>query len=362
MSKGSTSTPQKKLAAILAVDVAGYSAFAERDQTAAAAYVTALWREAGEIAEAHGGRIFNTAGDGAMLEFVTASDALMAAIALFESARDPPLRQGLHLGEVLISANGDLLGHGVNVAARLQAAADPGAILVSQIVRDTVQGALADRLNERGRIKLPKMRSTIGVFSVLPPEKLQGAAADAQSPTLAVLPFDNLSRDQDTRFFSDGVSEEILYTVSRVKGLKVIGSTSSFAFRGREKKNAARALHATHILDGSVRRSGERVRISAQLIEAEGGAIVWSERYDRALDDVFALQEDIACEVAAALTLALSAARTARQQRITASVFDAYLRAREHLRSGAPLRVAEAERMLSDIVREAPEFARGWSA
>jgi adenylate cyclase len=350
----------RKLAAIVCIDIAGYSALAEASQERAANCVARLRERASEVSAAHAGRIFSTAGDGAMLEFTTASDAVAAAIALCETERDPPLRLGVHMGEVMIAENGDLLGHGVNIAARLQAEATNGTILVSQIVRDTVHAALAERLSARGRVKLAKMRETMSVFGWSPAD---AAPLDARAaPVLAVLPFDNLSRDTDTRFFSDGVSEEILYSVSRVAGLKVIGSTSSFAFRGRDKQRAAKVLSATHVLDGSVRRSGERVRIAAQLSEAATGVVVWSERYDRELADAFALQEEIAGEVAGALTLALSGARRARPTKMTAALFDAYLRAREDLKSGAISRTTDAVAALESIVAEIDNFARGWSA
>ncbi len=350
----------RKLAAIVSADLTGYSALAERDQELAAEAVARLRDRADAVCGEHGGRIFSTAGDGIMLEFPTATDALSAAIALCESERNPPMRFGVHVGEVVVTSSGDLLGHGVNVAARLQASASIGGILVSEVVRDSVLGALADRLASRGRVRLAKMRETLNVFSFdLDAQPMKPHAAP--EPVLAVLPFDSLSRDRDTSFFSDGVSEEILYAVSRLRGLKVIGSTSSFAFRGRDKPRAAKALSATHILDGSVRRTGERIRISAQLTNGETGLVLWSERYDRDLADAVSLQEEIAVEVAAALTLALTEARRAPSPKLSPALFDAYLRAREHLKSGVPSRVAESATTLDEIVRDAPSFARAWS-
>ena len=358
---GQDADPRRKLAAIVSIDVAGYSALTERDPAAAAAHVARLRAEGERIAAIHGGRIFSTAGDGAMLEFASASHALQAAITLCDGAQDVFLRFGVHLGEVTIVENGDLLGHGVNVAARLQGAAEPGAILISQIVRDTADSELAERFQSRGRIKLDKMRETLSVFAYAGAQA-RAPSASARAPLLAVLAFDNISRDRATRFFSDGVSEEILYTVSRVRGLRVIGASSSFSFRGRAKVNAAKALAATHVLDGSVRREGDRVRIAAHLTDADTNVVLWSERYDRDLSDTFALQEEIGAEVAAALTLVLGAARAARARKVSAAVFDAYLRAREHLRAGAPTRVKAAAEALAGIVHEAPDFARGWAA
>ncbi|MES1157078.1 MAG: hypothetical protein ABUL73_04775 [Alphaproteobacteria bacterium] len=350
---------KRKLAAIVCMDICGYSALAESDQDLAATHVARIRDRLSSVANTHAGRIFSTAGDGAMMEFGNASDALNAAITLCEAERDPPLRLGVHMDEVVVAENGDLLGHGVNVAARLQSQAENGGVLVSQVVHDSVSSSLARRLYARGQIKLAKMRAKLRVYAWSPPGAQKRAKAD--TPVLAVLPFDNRSGDADTQFFSDGVSEEILYSVSRMPGLQVIGSTSSFAFRGRDKPKAAKALGATHVLDGSVRRDGAHVRITAQLNEAEHGTLLWSERYDRELDNAFALQEEIAREAAKALELALGEAKRARTQDLTAGLFDEYLRAREHLKSGATQRVAEAAHTFESIVRRAPDFARAWT-
>lgn len=353
----------RRLAAIVSVDIAGYSALAERDAAQALAHVSELRRRAQEAALRHGGRIFNTAGDGVMLEFATATDALAAALALCESEREAGLRFGVHVGEVTPAENGDLLGHGVNVAARLQAEATPGAILVSQIVRDTAAAELAARLTARGRIKLAKMRETVRVFA-LEPAGAEAAArsAAASEPVLAVLAFASSARDRASRAFSDGVSEEILYAVSRLPGLKVLGATSSFAFRGREKAKAARALAATHVLDGSVRRIEARIRIAAQLSEAESGVVLWAERYDCDVADALALQEDIAAQVAAALAITLGEAKRARAPKLTAALSEAYFAAREDLKSGVAARVERAAAALERTVREAPDFARAWAS
>lgn len=353
-----TASPQtRKLAAILSCDIAGYSALSERDQARAIACVAAMRHHAEAIAAARGGRIFSTAGDGAMLEFSVASDALNAAIALSESITDPPIRCGVHLGEVSITEGGDLLGHDVNIAARLQQEAPPGGVMVSQTVRDTLDDDLARRLTPRGKIKLAKMRETMSVFAY---GALKAAAAVSQ-PVLAVLAFDAPARDRRSRALSDGVSEEIHYAVSRAPGLRVIGSTSSFAFRGRNKTKAAQSLGATHILDGAVRRVEDNLRISAQLIEADSGVVLWSERYDSALGDALALQDEIAAEAAKTLALALREAGRARAPKLTAALVETYLQAREHLRAGAPVQIAMAATKLERVVDEAPDFARAWA-
>lgn len=348
----------RRLAAIVSADIAGYSALSERDAASALAQVAHLRERARMACEEHGGRVFNTAGDGVMLEFASASDALAAAIDIGQSS-EAPVRLGVHLGEVSTADGDDLLGHGVNVAARLQAEAAAGGIVVSQIVRDTAAPHLADRLSPRGKIRLAKMRETMSVFALELGADPQQAAA---SPVLAVLAFESTTRDRATRALCDGVSEEILYAVSRMPGLKVIGSTSSFAFRGRDKAKAGKALNATHVLDGSVRRTEDRVRIATQLADVETGVVIWSERYDRDLAETFDLQEEIAGEVAKALVVALSEARRRRAPKLTAALSDAYFEARELMRTGAIGAIHEAAAMLERIVAEAPDFARAWAA
>jgi adenylate cyclase len=347
----------RRLAAIVSADIAGYSALSERDAASAIAQVARLRERARTASAEHGGRIFNTAGDGVMLEFASASDALAAAIKISEGG-EAPVRLGVHLGEVTAAENDDLLGHGVNVAARLQAEAAAGGIIVSQIVRDTAAPDLAERFTPRGKIKLAKMRETMSVFAL----ELGAAQQRATSPVLAVLAFDSATRDRATRALCDGVSEEILYTISRMPGLKVIGSTSSFAFRGRDKAKAGKALNATHVLDGSVRRTEDRVRVAAHLAEVESGVVIWSERYDRDLADAFDLQEEIAGEVAKALVVALSEARRRRAPKLTAALSDAYFEARELIRTGAIGSIHQAATALERIVRDAPDFARAWAA
>jgi adenylate cyclase len=351
----------RRLAAIVSGDIAGYSALSERDAAQAIAHVAALREHARAACARHGGRIFNTAGDGVMLEFASASDALGAAIELAEASAETPLRLGVHLGEVTPTENGDLLGHGVNIAARLQSEATTGGIIVSEIVRDSAAAELAQRFEARGRIRLSKMREAVRVYAFTGALVTKSHPA-AVNPVLAVLAFDTPSREHSTRAFSDGLSEEILYEVSRLPGIKVLGATSSFAFRGRDKPKAAKALNATHVLDGSVRRTEDRVRIAAHLAEAETGIVLWSDRFDRPLEDAFQLQDEIATEVAKALAVALGEARRARAPKLTAALSDSYFEARELMRTGAVVCIQTAAAALERIVREAPDFARAWAA
>jgi TolB-like protein/tetratricopeptide (TPR) repeat protein len=348
----------RKLAAIVSIDIAGYSALAERDASGALEEVTRLRGRAEGACTRFGGRIFNTAGDGLMLEFATASDALYATLALLEL--EPRIRVGVHIGEVAQAADGDLLGHDVNVAARLQAEAGIGAALISKVVRDSAAPELASQFAARGKVKLAKMRDVISVFAFSP-----AAAPPKRSdvtPVLAVLAFDSATRDHASRRLAEGVSEEILFAVSRIPGVKVIGSTSSFAFRGREKARAGKALNASHVLDGIVRRNDETLRINVTLTEAESGIVLWSERYQPKLAEALSVEEDIAEAVAKALEVTFGEAKRARAPKLTAALSDAYFEAREMLRSGGTLCIQTAAAGLDRIVLDAPDFGRAWAA
>jgi adenylate cyclase len=346
----------RKLATILAADVAGYSAHAEHDDAAAAAGIARMRVRAGAIAASGGGRIFNTAGDAVMVEFPSASAALNAAAGLLLADDLPPLRIGLHVGDVIALEDGDLLGHGVNVAARLQQAANPGEALVSGEIRRLARGDVAQRLVTRGPMRLAKMDETVETFLLVSHAEAVVPAGSADV-LLAVLPFENQSADPDMQFFSDGVSEEILNSAARISGLRVMSSTSSFTFRGAQKSHAARELGATHILDGSVRRSGTRVRVAAQLADARSGVLLWSERYDRQLDDVFALQDEIAAFAAAAISAKL--APPTPKAVVDLLAYDCFLRAREQYRNAGSLDGAVA--LLEEAVTRAPDFADAWA-
>jgi adenylate cyclase len=346
----------RKLATIVALDVAGYSARTEADEARTTAEVATLRKVIEGIATKHGGRVFNTAGDGFMLEFGSSLAAVEAAFELAETC-EPKVRVGVHLGDVAVQPNGDLLGHGVNVAARLMAQSAPGAALVSATVRQTIRGPLAERLVSRGVLKLDKMAETIEAFARGAASMPPSPATEPKSvePVLTVLPFDNLSTDPEMQFFSDGVSEEIIQRLSRGAKLKVIGRTSSFQFRGDKKGDAARVLKCSHVLDGSVRRAGARVRIAAHLVEASSHTTLWSDRYDRGLEDTFAVQDEISEAIADALHQTFTSFST---KAIDPAVYDLYLRA--SAKSFAPDEFAANIVLLEQATRRAPHFAEAW--
>jgi len=348
----------QKFATIMSIDVAGYSELTEEDQAHTAARVAALREEIEALALAEHGRVFNTAGDGFMLEFAEAGNALAMAERVCATA-PLPLRIGVHADDVFVTTNGDLLGHGVNIAARLQQQADPGTALISIAVRRAIESPITNRLLPKGLLRLDKIAETIEAFS-LPFEGSHRTHAKHKEPLLAVLPFDNYSVDPEMQFFSDGVSDEILEAVARVPGLKVIGRTSSFHFRGPKKADAAQALRATHVLDGTVHRAGDRMRVHAQLIDAHTNTMLWGEKYDCDVADAFKLQDSIAGEVAGALQQALP--RHKRPARIDRAAYDLYLRARPLVKELSEDDARRAEPMLQQAIARAPDFAQAWAA
>jgi adenylate cyclase len=350
---------QRKLAAIMSIDIVGYSAMAEIDEAEAAGMVARLRAVLDDVARKQGGRIFSTAGDGFMLEFASAAGALTAVEYLWGATERKSVRVGVHVGDVLATPSGDLLGHCVNIAARLQQLAHPGAVLVSLDVRRAVRGKLAQRLHAAGAVQLDKMSETIELFTLeaVPATRSRRRA----EPVLAVLPFDNESDEPEMDYFSDGVADEIILTLMRQSNLKVIGRTSAFQFRGDRKMEAANALKATHVLDGAVRCHGERLRVGAQMIDAGSGVVLWSERYDGAKTDAFTLEDDIAAKVAAALRHSLAQSERAAHP-IDPAAYELYLRARQIWLMLSDVEEEHAEILLERCVTLAPDFAPGWAA
>ncbi|MFT3726469.1 MAG: adenylate/guanylate cyclase domain-containing protein [Terricaulis sp.] len=348
-----------KLAAIMSIDVAGFSAMTEIDEAQAASMVARIRGVIEGAAAKHSGRIFNTAGDGFMLEFPSAAGALATADALYGSVERKGVRVGVHVGDVLPGPNGDLIGHSVNVAARLQQLAQAGAIVVSMDARRAVRGKLAQRLHPAGSVHLDKMSETIEIFT-LEPIALSQKLGRKQEPILAVLPFDNESDDAGMGYFSDGVADEIIRTLLRQSTIKVIGRTSAFQFRGARKMDAAAALKASHVLDGAVHRSGARLRVGVNLTDARSGIGLWGDKYDGEFADAFSLQDHIANNVAASLSRSLT--QSERAAPINPAAYDLYLRARQIWLMLSDVEEEDAEVLLQRCVNLAPDFADGWAA
>ncbi len=326
----------RKLATIVALDVAGYSARTEADEARTTAEVAALRRVIEGIASKHGGRVFNTAGDGFMLEFGSSLSAVEAAFELAETC-EPKVRVGVHLGDVAVQPNGDLLGHGVNVAARLMARSEPGGALVSGAVRQSIRGPVAERLVSRGSMQLDKMAEVIEAFAfgvsatstVVAYKPV--ALALPEKPSIAVMPFSDMTGAKDQDYFTEGMLVEIVTALSTFPSLFVIAHAASLSLRGDTRSHTliARELGVRYILSGSVRKSGDRVRISVELLDEDARTPIWTQRFDGTLEDVFALQDTVANAVASQIEPSIQAAEVRRATaRPTADpgAYDLYLR------------------------------------
>ncbi len=343
---------QRKLTVIMSADVVGYSALMERDESGALARLKEN-RQAlfDPRVAAHGGRVVKLMGDGSLIEFLSAVAAvdcaleIQEAVARAESGRPEPerlqYRIGINLGDVIVEGD-DIYGEGVNLAARLQALAPPGGLALSRNVSEQVAGKLAVELEDLGQHAVKNIDRPLHVFLARPKKAVLPASSGVeavQRRAVCVLPFVNMSGDREQEYFSDGISEDIITDLSKVSGLVVIARNSAFAFKGRhvDVREVARQLKVSHVLEGSVRKSGNRVRITAQLIDGAANTHVWAERYDRNLDDIFALQDEISQAIVSALEIRLipeekKAIESRRASNIEA--YDKYLRARERLNSG----------------------------
>ena len=344
----------RKLAAILAADVVGYSRLMGADE---AGTLGALKRHRETIFDpavaAHNGRIVKLIGDGTIVEFGSVVDAVNCALVVQRSdaslpdaaARQPTivLRIGINLGDVIIE-NDDIYGDGVNIAARLEPLAEPGGICVSSIVHESVGNRIDVRFQDGGDISVKNIDRPIRVWK-WHPGKMDAAAnrshaanptPNVETPSIAVLPFTNMSGDPEQEYFSDGISEDVITDLSKIAGLIVISRNSSFAYKGRsvDIRAVGRDLGVRSVLEGSIRRAGNRVRITAQLVDATNGAHLWADRYDRELTDIFAVQDDVTRRIVDALKVTLSPAEKARLAdggTPNIDAYDYYLRGRELL-------------------------------
>jgi adenylate cyclase len=326
----------RRLAAIMAADVAGYSRLVEQDEAGTLARLTMLRAEVIEplLAE-HRGRLVKLMGDGLLAEFVSVVDAVACAVAIQgRCPADFALRIGINLGDVVVEAD-DLYGDGVNVAARLEGLAEPGGIVVSGTAWDHLHGQPDLRFASLGEQQLKNIARPVRAYR-LAGGAAPAAATPAARPSIAVLPFDNLSGDPAQAYFSDGITEDLITELSRFRDLIVLARHSSFALRGQAlgAVEIGRRLGVRFLLEGSVRRAGERVRVTAQLIDAASGDHLWAERYDRALDDIFAVQDEVVATIAATLEGRIHAAGVERAKRKPTddlAAYDCVLRGRERL-------------------------------
>src|SRR6516225_4330725 len=372
---------ERRLVAILAADVAGYSRLIEADEEGTLRRLKALRAEVidPKIAGNHG-RIVKTTGDGLLVEFASVIDALRCAVevqreiagrnAVVPADIRIAFRIGIHQGDIVVDG-GDIFGDGVNVAARLEGLADPGGIYISARVQEDAAGRLDLAFEDMGEQALKNITRPVRVYQVRPedplpspppqsPDQVRGGEGSAppgprfarpenklrarvgaveppplplpDKPSIAVLPFANMSGDPEQEYFADGMVEEIITALSRIRWLFVIARNSTYTYKGQgiDVKQVGRELGVRYVLEGSVRKAGDRVRITAQLIDALSGAHLWADRFDGSLEDVFELQDKVALSIAGVIEPTLQAAemrRSAARPTTDLSAYDLYLRA-----------------------------------
>ena len=359
----------RRLAAILAADVAGYSRLMGADEEGTLERLKALRRGLLDptIAE-HRGRIVKTTGDGLLVEFASVVDAVRCAVAVqqamperntgFGTDNRIELRIGINLGDVIVEGD-DLYGDGVNIAARIEALADAGGVFVSNTVHDHVRDRLPFVFEDLGEQQVKNIARPVRVYRVREVAAKSPTAAPAlalpDKPSIAVLPFANMSGDPEQEYFVDGMVEEIITALSRIRWLFVIARNSSFSYKGQavDVKQVGRELGVRYVLEGSVRKASGRVRITGQLIEAATGAHLWADRFDGSLEDVFELQDRVALSVAGVIEPALQAAemrRSAARPTIDLTAYDLYLRALAVFFPSTKERIFEALGLLEQAI------------
>ena len=363
----------RRLAAILAADVAGYSRLMGADEEGTLAALKALRREVADpkIKE-HRGRIVKTTGDGLLLEFASVVDAVRCAVEVQckiteRNADVPPdrrieLRMGINLGDIIRDGR-DIFGDGVNVAARLEALAEPGGLCVSGVVHDQVRDKLDCAFEDIGEQQVKNIARPVHVWRLRPGAKpaVPAPLALPDKPSIAVLPFANMSGDPEQEYFADGMVEEIITALSRIRWLFVIARNSSFTYKGQaiDVKQVGRELGVRYVLEGSVRKAGGRVRITAQLIDASSGAHLWADRFDGSLEDVFEQQDQVAASVAGVIEPTLQAAeirRSSERPTNDLTAYDLYLRALPHVTARERDRLAHAFDLLRRAIECDPHY------
>ena len=371
---------QRKLTVIVSADVVGYSGLMERDEAGTLERLKANRKNVFDPrVAAHGGRIVKLMGDGALVEFGSVVSAVTCAHEIQQAteadasvseAERIRYRIGITLGEVIVEGD-DIYGDGVNVAARLQALAPPGGVALSRLVRDQAVGKLPIEFDDLGEHIVKNIERPVQVFAIRPLVGAMSSAPTQAKPrvSICVLPFANMSGDPEQEYFSDGITEDIITDLSKVSALWVAARNTAFTFKGKQVNapQIAHELKVSHLLEGSVRKAGGRVRITAQLIDGATGGHIWAERYDRDLNDIFALQDEISQAIVAALKLRLlPEEKKAIEQRGTSNLeaYKLYLMARQLSVTGN-IGAARRDEMIIRLCRRAteidPQYARPWA-
>ena len=375
---------QRRLAAIVAADVVGYSRLMGADETGTLA---ALRSHRSELIDPligrHGGRIVKTMGDGLLLEFPSVVAAVEFAIATqsrtAERNQDIPnseairFRIGVHVGDVIVEGD-DIFGDGVNIAARIEPLAEPDGVTLSDDAYRQVRDRLDVVWEDGGEHEVKNIARPIHLWHwqrngpQAPAKNPAEAAAMAlpYKPSIAVLPFDNMSGDPDQEYFADGMTEDLITDLSKISGLFVVARNSSFVFKGQpvDIREAARRLGVRYVVEGSVRKAGSRVRINVQLIDALSGGHLWAERYDGTVENVFELQDDVGAKVVSALSVRLRGDEDERLRRVhtqNLNAYELYVRAKATPYPPIPQRIDAAREMFEQVMQMDPDFAGGYA-
>ncbi len=362
----------RRLAAILAADIAGYSALMGSDEARTVSDLKGHQAVVLPMVGEFGGRVIDTAGDGMLAEFPSVLNAVECAVAIqrkmvernaaVEPERHMEFRIGINLGDVIYD-NDRIFGDGVNVAARLEGIAEPGGICVSGKVHDEIRARIGLDYEDLGAKQLKNIAEPVRVYGIrLDRAPKRTVLALPDKPSIAVLPFQNMSGDPEQEFFSDGMTEDLITDLSKVSALFVIARNSSFSYKGRAVKvqEIGRDLGVRFVLEGSVRKAGNRVRITAQLIDAGSGGHLWAERFDRDLTDIFSTQDEVVEKIVGALAVTLTQGEEQRlRRRDTGNVeaYECYLRARGLLGRGTRELIAQAKAMHRRAIEIDQNFA-----
>lgn len=357
----------RQLAVIMFTDIVGYTALMGKDEENTLRILNKNRELQKPIIEEFNGRWIKELGDGVMASFSTVSDCVKAAIKIQNESLSIPgleLTIGIHLGEVVFE-NEDVFGDGVNIASRIQAFASPGSIYISETIHDNISNKQGIETRFVRQEKLKNVASPIRIYEVVASHKTHSTKTEAHKPgqessekSIAVLPFANMSNDPDQDYFCDGISEEIIDALAQLDKLRVIARTSTFSFKGKniDVREIGKKLDVTSLLEGSVRKSGNRLRITTKLVSVKDGSHLWSKRYDRELEDIFSIQEDIATNVATELKgfLTRQEKDVIRPQKTEIEAYEAFLKGLDLFHQ---LNVWESKIMFEKAIEIDPDYA-----
>ena len=364
---------ERRLAAILAADVVGYSRLMEADEEATLSTLRSYREIIDNRVDSHRGRIFGSAGDSVIAEFASPVEAVRCALGIqtelearnVDLAEDRRMRFriGVNLGDVMAEAD-NLFGDGVNLAARLEQLADPGHVFISGKVYDEVAGKVGGDFTDYGEHEVKNIARPVRVWRWAAETIVPTASPETpmDKPSIAVLPFVNMSGDAEQEYFADGITEDIITELSRFKELSVVSRNSSFVFKGKTApvREIGGKLKVDYVVEGSIRKSGNRVRVTAQLIDAKDDNHIWADRYDRNLEDIFEVQDDVVRRVSSTLVGRLEherQKRTRRQSKTQLKAYDLYLRGREQFFKWSVEDNLKARDLLTAAIEIEPEYA-----